>query len=219
MYQIKTSISIQKSNPEYKEFESPNKNKLAGIVCPICYENIDGIELDEPVFIMFRSSGGKRKGLLEFPGGRRDISDKSTRDTAAREAFEETCEYLDIDPDDLIGMPHKLLLKTSVVYYVRVNMMTNFVFQKNLEIERLADQHPGNEDHHDENDHNVFLEMDKLVRIPISEFHGPYPTSKKQYSVTSDTGKKYKVWNIAACAAWNAAYEPQHGDSIIDVMS
>ena len=154
------------------------ENRYPAFVVPIFFPT-DGTE---PQFIMVRAAPGSRRvGKLEFPGGTNDGEPDNV--TAARECREETCNYLDLQPDELQFCIRKILSKTSI-YYVQVPFMSNTKFQENLAQETRK----------------PYLEMDKLVRVPISNFfknNKPiFPTS--DIKIKSVYGTEFTVWKFAA---------------------
>lgn len=159
--------------------------KSAAFVIPIFYPS-DG---SEPQIIMVRAApGSKRVGKIEFPGGTND-GDELDIHTAAREAREETCGYLDITANDLYFCPRKVVAKNSV-FIVKVPFMTNTKFQENLSNEKRK----------------AYLEMDKLVRIPISQFYknGKLIFPVNDIPVESIYGTKFIVWKWAAMMIFHA---------------
>lgn len=192
---IKISPIIRNFPQEFKNIILEPLKKYSAVVCPI-YVPDDG---SEPQFILFRcAQGAPRYGLIEFPGGTREPNE-SLSDTAARECLEETCGYLSI-PKKIIDMSAKRKIMNAICHYVQVPLMTNSIFIHNVMIEKNK-SHPRRD----------YLEMDRLIRIPISNFYKNGIISpdnlifpKTDISVTSVYGKEYKMWKISAMCAFSA---------------
>lgn len=100
--------------------------KYGAMVCPIYIP-----EKGEPQIIMFRvSKTGVRHGMIELPGGTKEANELP-HETAARETREESCNYLDIYPENLKYTAYVKNLY-SFCFFIKVPFMSNASFQNNL---------------------------------------------------------------------------------------
>lgn len=201
MNQVKPYKLTAQQKMYYSFYDTNYDKKNNGIICPIYYGS------NGPCFILFQSTNtGPRHDKLEFPGGTREPNE-SAADTAIRETFEETCEYLKISDSDISHAPFQKIW-SSYCFYVSVPLMTNTAFQENI-YNKLQEKNPKKE----------FLEMERLIRIPVDNFYknGKLEFPRSDIMVKSVNGKIHKMWRLAALCCFYAL-QSKSSKSIVELL-